>query len=514
MVMKRYPHGAAGAFFFMKRAPTPRPDWIEICSIDHGSGNVIDFPMIQDRAALLWVINLGCIDLNQWYATLRRRRPARLSAFRSRSRRRARRSIRCAKRVSIVREALDASEDAVAREDDRIERLARLRPDRPRARCRSRCGRLPRRWRSELAARHPDADDGRVPRREAAARARAGRLQPERLGPDAGVDLFGPARGRTRPFRRRSPGRKSRRGIRIEDFTVKNVPARVAKLGDLWKPLARRARAVRSRDSISDGMLVQRLRFRSSPRSDRAGTGCRAGSSRGCCCLDRATGRLVHRPISDLPVLLQPGDLLVVNNTRVFPARLFGRRVPSGGASSVCCIRSGARTSARRIGRRWCIPGRSSSPGSRDLRGRRVASRRDSGAAAFFGRRTCRCGRDDGSPVEDADRRDRPCPAAAVHQARRSSQPIATGTRRSSRSSAGRLRRRPPASTSRRALLAGARGRAASHRVDITLHVGYGTFQPVRVDRVEDHRLEPERYEIWRGAAQAINRAHRRSAGA
>jgi bifunctional non-homologous end joining protein LigD len=67
MVMKRYPHGASGAFFFMKRAPSPRPAWIEICSIDHGSKGVIDFPMIQDRAALLWVINLGCIDLNQWY---------------------------------------------------------------------------------------------------------------------------------------------------------------------------------------------------------------------------------------------------------------------------------------------------------------------------------------------------------------------------------------------------------------------------------------------------------------
>jgi len=69
MVMKRYPHGAAGEFFFMKRAPTPRPAWIETCRIDHGNGNVIDFPMVQDRAALLWVINLGCIDLNQWYAT-------------------------------------------------------------------------------------------------------------------------------------------------------------------------------------------------------------------------------------------------------------------------------------------------------------------------------------------------------------------------------------------------------------------------------------------------------------
>ncbi|MDZ4802079.1 MAG: non-homologous end-joining DNA ligase [Bryobacteraceae bacterium] len=69
MVMKRYPHGAGGEFFFMKRAPSPRPDWIRTCAIEHRSGNVIDFPVIDDLAALLWVVNLGCIDLNQWYAT-------------------------------------------------------------------------------------------------------------------------------------------------------------------------------------------------------------------------------------------------------------------------------------------------------------------------------------------------------------------------------------------------------------------------------------------------------------
>jgi bifunctional non-homologous end joining protein LigD len=68
MVMKRYPDGAAGEPFFMKRAPTPRPEWIETCAIAHASGNVIDFPMIQDLASLLWVVNLGCIDLNPWYA--------------------------------------------------------------------------------------------------------------------------------------------------------------------------------------------------------------------------------------------------------------------------------------------------------------------------------------------------------------------------------------------------------------------------------------------------------------
>jgi bifunctional non-homologous end joining protein LigD len=68
MVMKRYPHGAAGSFFFMKRAPEPRPAWIRTCAIDHGSEHIINFPVIDDVPSLLWVINLGCIDLNQWYA--------------------------------------------------------------------------------------------------------------------------------------------------------------------------------------------------------------------------------------------------------------------------------------------------------------------------------------------------------------------------------------------------------------------------------------------------------------
>jgi bifunctional non-homologous end joining protein LigD len=68
MVMKRYPNGAVGEWFFMKRAPSPRPEWIETCSIAHASGNVIAFPMVQDLATLLWLVNLGCIDLNPWYA--------------------------------------------------------------------------------------------------------------------------------------------------------------------------------------------------------------------------------------------------------------------------------------------------------------------------------------------------------------------------------------------------------------------------------------------------------------
>jgi bifunctional non-homologous end joining protein LigD len=67
MVMKRYPNGIKGKWFFMKRAPSPRPEWIETCEIMHKSSNLIAFPMVQDLASLLWVVNLGCIDLNPWY---------------------------------------------------------------------------------------------------------------------------------------------------------------------------------------------------------------------------------------------------------------------------------------------------------------------------------------------------------------------------------------------------------------------------------------------------------------
>jgi bifunctional non-homologous end joining protein LigD len=69
MVMKRYPNGAYGEFFFMKRAPSHKPEWVRVCSIEHASKSVIDFPVVEDLASLLWVVNLGCIDLNQWYAT-------------------------------------------------------------------------------------------------------------------------------------------------------------------------------------------------------------------------------------------------------------------------------------------------------------------------------------------------------------------------------------------------------------------------------------------------------------
>ncbi len=68
MVLKRYPNGIGGEFFYMKRTPAKHPEWLRTCAVEHGSGNVIDFPVVDDAAGLLWVINLGCVDLNEWYS--------------------------------------------------------------------------------------------------------------------------------------------------------------------------------------------------------------------------------------------------------------------------------------------------------------------------------------------------------------------------------------------------------------------------------------------------------------
>src|SRR5215813_13097854 len=64
MALKRYPNGAAGEFFFQKRAPFSRPQWIETARISFPSGRTADEVVVSDSAALAWVINLGCIDLN------------------------------------------------------------------------------------------------------------------------------------------------------------------------------------------------------------------------------------------------------------------------------------------------------------------------------------------------------------------------------------------------------------------------------------------------------------------
>src|SRR3954454_10960033 len=64
MALKRFVNGADGEFFFQKRAPESRPDWIETVELSFPSGRTADEVVLRDAAGLAWVVNLGCIDLN------------------------------------------------------------------------------------------------------------------------------------------------------------------------------------------------------------------------------------------------------------------------------------------------------------------------------------------------------------------------------------------------------------------------------------------------------------------
>jgi bifunctional non-homologous end joining protein LigD len=234
MVMKRYPHGASGEFFFMKRAPTPRPAWIEICRIDHGSGNIIDFPMIQDRAALLWVINLGCIDLNQWYARCDDiDRPDYLhfdldpgvgATF-----------DRVIETAMVVHEALDTLKMPSLVKTTGSRGLHLYVPI-VRGPLQKQVWTFAKALAQELASRNP----GLITAEYRVAKRPKGRVLVDYNQNRWGSTLASIYSPRPRPDANVSTPvtwKEVARGIRIEDFTVRNVPARVAKLGDLWKPL-------------------------------------------------------------------------------------------------------------------------------------------------------------------------------------------------------------------------------------------------------------------------------------
>ena len=217
--------------------------------------------------------------------------------------------------------------------------------------------------------------------------------------------------------------------------------------------------------------------------------------------LNRATGATAHRTIGALPEFLESGDVLVVNNTRVFPARLIGRRVPSGGA--VECLLIGHVEADR-----WealMHPGQKLKPGARvvfegahTLHGE-ILERR------FHGRRLIRLWSEGGFSVDEVVDAIGHVPLPPYikrddHETDRDRyQTIFAQARGSIAAPTAGLHFSP-------ALVAACVARGVEI-AEITLHIGYGTFQPVRVEHVEDHRLEPERYEIGRTAAETITKA-------
>jgi S-adenosylmethionine:tRNA ribosyltransferase-isomerase len=222
--------------------------------------------------------------------------------------------------------------------------------------------------------------------------------------------------------------------------------------------------------------------------------------------LHRDTGRIAHATVTALPELLRAGDVIVVNNTRVFPARLIGRRVPSGGAVECLLIR-------RIDAEHWealMHPGQKLKPGADVLFEDEAGARRIHGHITerrFHGRRTIRLWTDGGVPVDEAiDAIGHvPLPPYIKRADRRDDRERYQTVFARARGSVAA----PTAGLHFNAGMVSALGRRGIEVVEITLHVGYGTFQPVRVDRVEDHTLDSERYEIGESSAAALTRARR-----
>jgi S-adenosylmethionine:tRNA ribosyltransferase-isomerase len=210
-----------------------------------------------------------------------------------------------------------------------------------------------------------------------------------------------------------------------------------------------------------------------------------------------AEGPARHRSVADLPELLRPGDLLVVNDTRVMPARLFARRPPGGGRVELLLV--------ERLGPvEWdCLvkPGRRARPGTElelepGLVARVVAKRDDGRHRVRFSQpiepHLERLGHVPlppyiARPDDDADRE--------RYQTLFAARPGAIAA--------------PTAGLHFSAeLLAGLDARGVE-RVAVTLHVGIGTFKPVTAELVHEHVMEREGYEISPAAADAVARARR-----
>jgi len=219
--------------------------------------------------------------------------------------------------------------------------------------------------------------------------------------------------------------------------------------------------------------------------------------------LDRATGRIAaHASVHDLPHFLAPTDLLVVNDTRVFPARLLGRRVPSGGAVECLLVR-------RLDADCWealMHPGQKLHPGARvAFSGSGLVLQGEVVAQHFHGRRTVRLWNDEGQDVDRVVDAIGHIPLPPyIHR------PDQPADRDRYQTVYARERGSIAAPTAGLHLTPGLLAeieRMGVRRAAVTLHVGYGTFQPVRVERVEDHHVEAEWFEIDEGTAAALDLA-------
>jgi S-adenosylmethionine:tRNA ribosyltransferase-isomerase len=223
--------------------------------------------------------------------------------------------------------------------------------------------------------------------------------------------------------------------------------------------------------------------------------------------LRRATRRTSERLFRDLPSLLDPGDLLVVNDTEVLPARLRGRRVGTGGEVEVLLLREEG-------GRRWRAlvgPARRMRPGVRIAFGDASPGRVECVVVAEHegGERSVEF--DGESPVLHVLARLGEMPLPPYLR-----RPADESDREAYQTVFARVPGAVAAPTAGLHFTPGLLRRLDDRGVRVarvTLHVGPGTFRPVVVSDPARHRMDPERYDVpaaTAGAVAAARRAGRR----
>lgn len=218
--------------------------------------------------------------------------------------------------------------------------------------------------------------------------------------------------------------------------------------------------------------------------------------------VDRATGELAHRHFRDIGEYLRPGDLLVANESRVIPARLFGRKVPSGGKVELLLL-------SRRNDTVWeaLVKGRKIAPGDRiglpDL-GRPAAADEytligDVVEETPAGGRLLRFPRPIDALLDGLGMVPLP---PYIHE------PLANPERY--QTVYARIRGSAAAPTAGLHFTPALLERLAGQGVEfafVTLHIGLDTFRPVTEERVEDHVIHSETCEMTAAVAARINRA-------
>jgi len=223
---------------------------------------------------------------------------------------------------------------------------------------------------------------------------------------------------------------------------------------------------------------------------------------------------LEHAMFSELSCFLVRGDVLVVNNTRVFPARLLGYRVPSGGAAECLLLTQIPNPTSQAPNPNECAwdalvhPGQKLKPGARLLFERDgIAIHGEVTGMHFQGRRTIRLSTSHSRGLTDAIDRIGHIPLPPyikrddVEEDRDRYQTIYARERGSIAAPTAGLH-----FTDRQLEELAAGG---IERVEVTLHVGYGTFKPVKVDRVEEHAVDAERFAVSPETAAVLTRAKR-----